>query len=103
MFSSRAYREDLLSINGKIQAAAGEIQQIQHKVTENEKLADERRRLINDLEANLRMLKLQTTEIQSIEYPQEADVEVMVSPIVSEMIMKESAWENYSNFNLLIS
>lgn len=78
----RAYREDLLGINEKIEAAKCEIQQIQNKVIENKKLADQESQLIGDLESNQRILKLSITEIQSIEYPQEADVEVMVSQIV---------------------
>lgn len=66
-------------INEKIEAAKAELQQIGKKVKENTKLADDRRKHIAELEANLRMLNLEVTEYQSIEYPQEADVEVMVN------------------------
>lgn len=59
--------------------AKAELQQIQNKVNENSKLADERRKLIANFESNLQMLNLEIAEIQSIELPQEADVEVMVN------------------------
>lgn len=70
-----------MEINEKIDAASAELKQIQSKVTENGKLADERRKLITDSDFKLRMLKLEITEIDSYEYPQEADVEVMVNLI----------------------
>lgn len=75
----RAYKSDLMEINEKIDSARAELQQIENKVKENSKLAEDRRKHINELESNLRILKLEVEEIQSIEYPQEADVEVMVN------------------------
>lgn len=68
-----------MEINEKIDSANAELQQIGNKVQENTKLADERRKHIAELDSNLRMLNLEITEIESIEYPQEADVEVMVN------------------------
>lgn len=68
-----------MEINEKIELAKAEQQQIQNKVNENSKLADERRKLIANFESNLQMLNLEIAEIQSIELPQEADVEVMVN------------------------
>lgn len=68
-------------IDEKIEKAKAEIQQIENKVKENTKLAEERRKHISEFDANVRMLNLEITEIQSIEYPQEADVEVMVNMI----------------------
>lgn len=68
-----------MEIEEKIEAASAELKQIQNKVAENGKLAEERRKLITDSEYKLRMLNLEITETESIEYPQEADVEVMVN------------------------
>lgn len=71
-----------MEINEKIESAKAELQQIQNKINENNKYAEERRKLIGDLETNLNMLRLEITEIQSIEYPQEVDVEVMVNTLL---------------------
>lgn len=76
-----------MEINEKIEKAKGEMDHIQHKVNENGKLAEERRKVISSLEGNLKMLQLEITEINSIEYPQEADVEVMVSNLMFSSIV----------------
>lgn len=71
----------MLQINEKIEAAKSEIDQIQHKVNENGKLEDASRKVISKLDSSLSMLRLEISEIKSIEYPQDVDVEVMVSVI----------------------
>lgn len=70
-----------MEIDEKIEKAKAEIQQIENKVKENAKLAEERRKHISEFDTNVRMLNLEIEEIQTIEYPQEADVEVMVNLI----------------------
>lgn len=77
--TNSAYQNDLMEINEKIEKANSEVEQFQSRTSENGKLAEERRKFIADSDAKLRMLHLEITEIESIEYPQEADVEVMVS------------------------
>lgn len=84
--TNRAYRNDLTQINEKIQTAKAEVEQIQDKINENVKLADERRKLVAEFDSNLQMLRLEITEIESIEYPREADVEVMVTRFSYEKI-----------------
>lgn len=79
ILSYRACQADLLEIGEKINGIKTEMHQIQNKINENDKLVQERRKLIGNLEASSRMFQLQITEIQSTEYPQEADVEVMVN------------------------
>lgn len=68
-----------MEINEKIESAKAELQQIQSRILENTKLADERRKLVDELQSNVTMLGLEISEIEAVEYPQEADVEVMVS------------------------
>lgn len=65
-------------INEKINAQNVELQQIQKRLNENKKLAEERQKLIDSLECNLRMFNLEIDEVQSVEYPEDVDVEVMV-------------------------
>lgn len=74
-----AYKTELAEINEKIEKAKAELLNIENKITENTKLVEGRMKLINELESNLTMIRLEITEIQSVEFPQEADVEVMVS------------------------
>lgn len=71
----------MLEINEKIERSKTEINNAQAKLNENVKLGDERRRIVSDLNTKLRDLGLEITEVQSIEYPQEADVEVMVNTL----------------------
>lgn len=73
-----AYKTELAEINEKIEKAKAELLQIDNKILENTKLVEGRCKLINELESNLRMIRLEITEIESVEFPQEADVEVMV-------------------------
>lgn len=75
-----------MEINEKIEKAKEELKHIQNKINENTKLADERRRVINELDSNHSVIRLEITEIESVEYPQEADVEVMVS-ILNSLLM----------------
>lgn len=77
------YKDNLAKTNAKIEQNQASIQQIQKKVNENKKLADERQALISNLESNLSLIRLGITEIQSIEYPQDVDVEVMVEYFIS--------------------
>lgn len=74
-----AYKIELAEINEKIEKAKAELMHIENKITENTKLVEGRCKLINELESNLTMIRLEITEIKSVEFPQEADVEVMVS------------------------
>lgn len=67
-----------MKIKGKIEAANVELIRNADKIKENDKLQDEQRKFIAELEAKLRMLRLSITEKESIEYPEEVDVEVMV-------------------------
>ncbi|XP_055325596.1 structural maintenance of chromosomes protein 6 [Sitodiplosis mosellana] len=91
----KAYQNDLQDINEKIDAAKAEIQQIESKVKENIKLGDERRKHIAEVDANLRMLNLEVTEIESIEYPQEADVEVMQNEVTEQSKILTSLQTEY--------
>ncbi|XP_031633548.1 structural maintenance of chromosomes protein 6 [Contarinia nasturtii] len=77
----REYRNDLLQINEKINAAKEEAEQYQTQLNENARLAKDRRDLITENESNLQMLNLEISEIQSIEYPEEADVQVMQNEV----------------------
>lgn len=79
MINNSAYQNDLMEINEKIKVAAADLRQIQSRADENGKLAEERRKLISESDSNLQMLRLEITEIETVEYPQEADVEVMVN------------------------
>lgn len=74
-----------MKIKEKIEANNVQIAQIQKKVNENKKLSEERQALIGELESNLTMFRLGITEIQSVEYPEDVDVEVMVEyPILKK-------------------
>lgn len=78
----RCYKNDLLKIKERIDANEVQIQQISKKVNENKKLSEERHKLIGELESNLQMFRLEITEIQSVEYPEDVDVEVMVKYLI---------------------
>lgn len=67
-----------MKIKEKIEAIEAHIEQLKKKEKENEKLGKERQALIGTLETNLSMLRLGITEIKSVEYPEDVDVEVMV-------------------------
>lgn len=67
-----------MKINEKIEANRVLMEQLQKKVIENKKLSEERQTLIGELESSLQIFKLEITEIESVEYPQDVDVEVMV-------------------------
>lgn len=64
------------------------MKQIQDKVNENRKLGEERSKLIGSLDSNFKVLQLEIEEIQSIEYPQDVDVEVMVEYSISDLFIK---------------
>lgn len=72
----------MLKIKERIDANEVQIQQISKKVNENKKLSEERHKLIGELESNLQMFRLEITEIQSVEYPEDVDVEVMVKNLI---------------------
>lgn len=72
----------MLKIKERIDANEVQIQQISKKVNENKKLSEERHKLIGELESNLQMFRLEITEIQSVEYPEDVDVEVMVKYLI---------------------
>lgn len=88
-FVHRVYQNELKEIVEKVEASNAEIQTIQQKVNENTKHIEQRRKLISELDANLSMLRLAITEIESFEYPQEADVEVMVSKFKNTQCLAE--------------
>lgn len=67
-----------MKIKEKIDSYKVQMDQIQKKVNENKKFSEERQKLIGELESNLSMIRLEITEIQSVEYPEDVDVEVMV-------------------------
>lgn len=79
----RYYKTELTKLNGKIEAADAEMKQITVKMTENRKLSEERNKLIGSLDSNFKVLQLEIEEIQSIEYPQDVDVEVMVEYFIA--------------------
>lgn len=72
------YGNQLTEINGKIEGNNVQMKLIQTKIDENQKLSHERQELIGTLESNSKMYRLEITEIESIECPQDVDVEVMV-------------------------
>lgn len=82
----------MLKINEKIEANDIQIQQLTKKVNENKKLSEERHKLIGELESNLKMFRLEITEIESVEYPEDVDIEVMVAyriPVQQYISFKE--------------
>lgn len=67
-----------MKIKERIETNQVHIEQIQKKVAENKKLSEDRQALIGELESRLSMFRLEVTEIKSVEYPEDVDVEVMV-------------------------
>lgn len=79
LFFGRYLKNELAIVSDKIEASNAEMKQVQAKVNENQKLGDDRQKLITSLDSSLRVLRLELEELQSVEYPQDVDVEVMVS------------------------
>lgn len=56
-----------------------ELKELNARINENKKVLQDRKSTVDKLEPKLRRLDIEINELESVEYPQENDISVMVS------------------------